>query len=115
MRSRKRPDETVNRRFFPSCFNFFFNFEDIVVIVNYKYNLSCLLVEGRGSRVTSRGSWVNGRGSRVTSRGSRVTSRGSRVNGRGSKNPPQLFLNVVKSKFRVYSSFRCLLYFYVNT
>ena len=60
----------------------------------------CLLVEGRGSRVTSRGSRVNGRGSRVTSRGSRVngrgsrvTSRGSRVNGRGSKNPPQLFLN----------------------
>ena len=41
--------------------------------------------------------------------------RGSRVNGRGSKNPPQLFLNVVKSKFRVYSSFRCLFYFYVNT
>ena len=27
----------------------------------------CLLVEGRGSRVTSRGSRVNGRGSRVTS------------------------------------------------
>ena len=48
-------------------------------------------------------------------RGSRVTSRGSRVNGRGSKNPPQLFLNVVKSKFRVYSSFRCLFYFYINT
>ena len=46
----------------------------------------CLLVEGRGSRVTSRGSRVNGRGSRVT-------SRGSRVNGRGSKNPPQSFLN----------------------
>ena len=45
----------------------------------------CLLVEGRGSSVTSRGSRVNGRGSRVT-------SRGSRVNGRGSKNPPQLFL-----------------------
>ena len=60
------------------------------------------------SRVTSRGSRVNGRESRVT-------SRGSRVNGRGSKNPPQLFLNVVKSKFRVYSSFRCLFYFYVNT
>ena len=47
---------------------------------------------GRGSRVTSRGSRVNGRGSRVT-------SRGLRVNGRGSKNPPQLFLNVVKSNF----------------
>ena len=46
----------------------------------------CLLVEGRGSRVTSRGSRVNGRGSRVT-------SRGSRVNGRESKNPPQLFPN----------------------
>ena len=46
---------------------------------------------------------------------SRVTSRGSRVTSRGSKNPPQLFLNVVKSKFRVYSSFRCLFYFYVNT
>ena len=43
-------------------------------------------------------------------RGSRVTSQGSRVNGRGSKNPPQLFLKVVKSKFRVYSSFRCLFY-----
>ena len=61
----------------------------------------CLLVEGRGSRVTSRGSRVNGRGSRVT-------SRGSRVNGRGSKNPPQLFLNVVKSNFQVGS---CLLEF----
>ena len=47
-------------------------------------------------------------------RGSRVTSRGSRVNGPGSKNPPQLFLNVVKSKFRVYWSFRCLFYFYVT-
>ena len=82
----------------------------------------CLLVEGQESGVTSRGSRVNGRGLRVTSRGSRVngrgsrvTSRGSRVNGRGSKNPPQLFLNVVKSKFRVSSSFRCLFYFYVNT
>ena len=51
----------------------------------------------------------------VGDRGSRVTSRGSRVNGRGSNNPPQLFLNVVKSKFRVYSSFRCLFYFHVNT
>ena len=39
----------------------------------------CLLVEGRGSRVTSRGS--------------RVTSRGSRVNGRGSKNYSKLFSN----------------------
>ena len=47
----------------------------------------CLLVEGRGSRVTSRGSRVNGRGSRVTSR--------------GSKHSSQLFLNVGKSKFRV--------------
>ena len=45
----------------------------------------CLLVEGRGSRVTSRGSRVNGRGSRVTSR--------------GSKNSSQLFLNVGKSNF----------------
>ena len=47
----------------------------------------CLLVEGRGSRVTSRGSRVNGRG--------------SRVNGRGSKNSSQLLLNVVKSKFHI--------------
>ena len=46
----------------------------------------CLLVEGRGSRVTSRGSRVNGRGSRVN-------GRGSRVNGRGSKNSLQLFLD----------------------
>ena len=44
----------------------------------------------------------------VEGRGSRVTSRGSRVNGRGSKNPPQLFLNVVKSNFQVGS---CLLEF----
>ena len=58
-------------------------------------------VEGRGSRVTSRGS-------RVNSRGSRVTNQGSRVNGRGSKNPPQLFMNVVKSNFQVGS---CLLEF----
>ena len=43
----------------------------------------CLLVEGRGSRVTSRGSRVNGRGSRVKGRGSRVNGRGSRVNSRG--------------------------------
>ena len=60
---------------------------------------------GRGSRVTSRGSRVNGRGSRVTSRGSRVTSR-------GSKNSSQLFLNVGKSKFRVYSSFQFLFVFF---
>ena len=52
----------------------------------YGFQGVCLLVEGRGSRVTSRGSRVNGRGSRVT-------SRGSRVNGGGSKNPPQSFLN----------------------
>ena len=45
----------------------------------------CLLVEGRGSRVTSRGSRVNGQGSRVKGRGSRVNGRGSRVNGRGSR------------------------------
>ena len=45
----------------------------------------CLLVEGRGSSVTSRGS-------RVTGRGSRINGRGSRVNGRGSKNSLQLFL-----------------------
>ena len=64
----------------------------------------CLLVEGRGSRVTSRGSRVNGRGSRVNGRGSRVTSR-------GSKNSSQLLLNVVKSKLRVYLSFRFLFYF----
>ena len=62
----------------------------------------CLLVEGRGSRVTSRGSRVNGRGSRVTSR--------------GSKNSSQLFLNVGKSKFRVYSSsVRVSVLFYINT
>ena len=75
----------------------------------------CLLVEGRGSRVTSRGSRVNGRGSRVNGRGSRVNGRGSRVNGRGSrvngrgsrvngrgsKNSSQLFLSVVKSKFHI--------------
>ena len=48
--------------------------------------------------------------SRVEGRGSRVTSRGSRVNGRGSKNSSQLFL-IVKSKFRVYLSFRFLFYF----
>ena len=54
----------------------------------------CLLVEGRGSRVTSRGSRVNSRGSSVNGRGSRVTSR-------GSKNSSQLFLNVVKSKFHI--------------
>ena len=59
---------------------------------------------GRGSRVTSR--W-----SRVTSRGSRVSGRGSRVTSRGSKNSSQLFLNVGKSKFRVYSSFRFLFVF----
>ena len=57
----------------------------------------CLLVEGRGSGIASRGSRVNGRGSRVTSR--------------GSKNSSQLFLNVVKSKFRVFSSFWFLFYF----
>ena len=57
----------------------------------------CLLVKGRASRVTSRGSRVNGRGSRVTSR--------------GSKNSSKLFLNVVKSNFRVCSSFRFLFYF----
>ena len=50
-------------------------------------NRVSLLVEGRGSRVTSRGSRVNGRGSRVTSR--------------GSKNSSQLFLSVVKSKFHI--------------
>ena len=59
----------------------------------------CLLVEGRGSRVNSRGSRVNGRGSMVTSR--------------GSKNSSQLFLNVVKSKFRVYLSFRFLIYVHI--
>ena len=76
------------------------------------------MVEGRGSRVTSRGSRVNGRGSRVNGRGSRVNGRGSRVNGRGSrvtsrgsKNSSQLLLNVVKSKLRVYLSFRFLFYF----
>ena len=68
-------------------------------------------VTSRGSRVTSRGSRVNGRGSRVNGRGSRVNGRGSRVNGRGSKNSSQLFLNIVKSKFRVYLSFRFLFYF----
>ena len=57
----------------------------------------CLLVKGRASRVNGRGSRVNGRGSRVTSR--------------GSKNSSQLFLNVVKSKFRVCSSFWFLFYF----
>ena len=64
----------------------------------------CLLVKGRASRVTSRGSRVNGRGSRVNGRGSRVTCR-------GSKNSSKLFLNVVKSNFRVCSSFRFLFYF----
>ena len=83
---------------------------NVLFVTSLKSNsvVVCLLVEGRGSRVTSRGSRVNGRGSRVT-------SQGSRVNGRGSKNPPQLFLKAVKSKFRVYSSLRCLFYFYFNT
>ena len=71
----------------------------------------CLLVKGRASRVTSRGSRVNGRGSRVNGRGSRVNGRGSRVTSRGSKNSSKLFLNVVKSNFRVCSSFRFLFYF----
>ena len=61
------------------------------VLLMFKQSTSlfrvCLLVEGRGSRVTSRGSRVNGRG--------------SRVNGRGSKNSSQLFLSVVKSKFHI--------------
>ena len=50
-----------------------------------------------------------GRGSRVTSRGSRrVNGRGSKVTSRESKTSSQLFLNVLKSKFRIYSSFRFL-------
>ena len=68
-------------------------------------------VTSLGSRVTSLGSSLTSRGSRVTSRGSTVTSRGSTVTGRGSKNSSQLFSNIVKSKFRVYSSFWFLFYF----
>ena len=41
----------------------------------------------------------------------RVEGKWSRVTSRGSKNSSQLFLNVVKSKFRVYLSFRFLFYF----
>ena len=59
-----------------------------------------------------RGSRVEGRGSRVTSRGSRrVNGRGSRVTSRESKTSSQLFLNVLKSKFRIYSIFRFLFSF----
>ena len=71
-----------------------YNFKMVALKVgfwaSFKTNFSrvCLLVEGRGSRVTSRGSRVNGRGSRVTSR--------------GSKNSSQLSLNIGKSKFRGY-------------
>ena len=99
---------------------YFYEFDrDILVKLCTQYfnyihtasNRVCLLVEGRGSRVTSRGSRVNGRGSRVNGRGSRVNGRGSRVTSRGSKNSSQLFLNIGKSNFRGYSSFRFLFYF----
>ena len=42
-----------------------------------------------------------------------VEGRGSRVTSGGSKNSSQLFLNVVKSKFRVYLSFRFLFYVHI--
>ena len=82
-------------------------------------SVSLSLPFGRGLRVTSRGSRVTGRGSRVTGRDSRVNGRRLRVYGRGSRVKMvegrkilyNYFWNVVKSKFRVYSSFRFLFYF----